>query len=126
MTGTHFLVNDQPDPEDLPDTLYLSDGSTNDVQVVRDASVGGPLSTGNPTIQLTAILPPGWTYLQVPDPGHGQFKLLRVVRSDGVEIWMSTNVWTTDRTFIGQGRKPNGQTRTYCTCWTTTAPVPTT
>ena len=106
-----FLVNDQPDPEDLPDTLYLSDGSTNDVQVVRDASVGGQLSTGNPTVQLTAILPPGWTYLQVPDPGHGQFKLLRVARSDGTEIWMGTNIWTTDRTFIGQGRKPKVQKR---------------
>jgi hypothetical protein len=101
-----FLVNDVPDPQALPDTLYLSDGSTNDVAVVQDASVQGQLAANNLSIQLIASVPPEWVYLQVPDPGNGQFKLQRVVRSDGVEIAFGTNVWTTDRTFIGQGRRP--------------------
>lgn len=101
-----FLVNDIFDPDNLPDTLYLSDGSTNDVQVVLDASTDAPASAGHLAVQLTASMPNGWVYLDVPDPGNGQFILQRVVRSDNVEIYMNTNVWTTDRTFIGGGRRP--------------------
>ena len=93
-------------PFDLPDTLYLSDGSTNPVLVVQDSTIVGQLSADNLSVQLTANVPSGWTYLNVPDPGNGQSDLVRVVRSDGVEIYFNTNVWTTDRTFIGQGKKP--------------------
>lgn len=100
-----FLVNDFPDPPlDLPDTLYLSDGTTNPVQVVTSGSVSGALSVGNLSVQLTASLPGGWAYLRVPDPGTSQFRLHRVVRSDGVEVYFGTNVWTTDRTYVGMGR----------------------
>jgi hypothetical protein len=51
-------------------------------------------------------MPGGWAYLQVPDPGNGQYTLTGVVRSDGVQIYFNTNVWTTDRTFIGGGHPP--------------------
>jgi len=102
-----FLVSDSlVPPLDLPDKLYLSDGSTSSVQVVQAASVVGQLAANNLSVQLNASLPGGWTYLDVPDPGSGQFDLVRVVRSDGVEISFNTNVWTTDRTFIGQGKAP--------------------
>ena len=102
-----FLVSESRlPPFDLPDTLYLSDGSTNQVQVVQDSTIVGQLSANNLSVQLNASTPTGWTYLNVPDPGNGQFDLTRVVRSDGVEIYFNTNVWTTDRTFIGQGKAP--------------------
>jgi hypothetical protein len=99
-------VNDDGDPDSLPDTLYLSDGATNSVSVVRQASVSGTLSTNSLSVQITASMPDDWTYLLIPDPGQGKFKLKRVVRSDNREIASGTNVWTTDRTFIGKGRKP--------------------
>jgi hypothetical protein len=101
-----FLVNDIADSRDLPDTLWLSDGSSNHVEVVTNATVTGTLSASNLQVQLTAAMPPGWTYLRVPDPADGRYRLASVVRSDNVVIGVDTNVWVTDRTFIGQGRRP--------------------
>lgn len=102
-----FLVNDIPDPPlDLPDTLYLSDGSTSAVQIVTSGTVLGALSPGSLVVTQTAVMPSGWSYLRVPDPGSGQYQLKRVVRSDGVQIYFGTNAWTTDRTFIGMGKAP--------------------
>jgi hypothetical protein len=101
-----FLVNDVPDTRDLPDTLYLSDGRTNLVQVVEAAVAGQAPSPDRLQTTLTADMPPGWVYLRVAEPSDGQLRLLRVARSDGREIAFGTNVWTTDRTFIGLGRRP--------------------
>ena len=101
-----FLVNDEPDLRDLPDTLYLSDGSTNSVAVVTNGLVTGTLSAGNLQVQLNAPLPGGWSYLRVADPGNGQYRLTGVRRSDNVVISVNTNAWVTDRTFLGQGTRP--------------------
>jgi hypothetical protein len=96
-----FLVNDVPDIRDLPDTIYLSDGTTASVAVVEAAQANGTL-----TKTLTATMPAGWNYLRVPEPSNGQLDLIRVVRSDGLEIPLDVNAWVTDRTFIGQGKRP--------------------
>ena len=101
-----FLVNDVPDAEDLPDFLYLSDGTTERVEVQREASIGGILDANNTSVSLTLTATDGWSYLRVPDPGRGEFRLLRVTRADGLVLALGTNVWTTDRTFVGNGRKP--------------------
>lgn len=101
-----FLVNDTPDPNDLPDALYLSNGTTNPVEVVTQAVMDAPPGAGHLAVQLLAPMPAGWVYLRVPEPGDGTFILKRVVRSDSVEVSFNTNVWTTDRTFIGVGRRP--------------------
>jgi hypothetical protein len=101
-----FLVNDVPDIRHLPDTLYLSDGTTNLVAVVTNGTVIGALSASSLVVTQTAAMPPGWVYLLVPDPGNGQYTLTRVVRSDGAQIYIGTNAWTTDRTFIGQEQRP--------------------
>jgi hypothetical protein len=96
-----FLVNDVPDLRDLPDTIHMSDGTTAPVAVVEAAQANGTL-----TKTLTATMPAGWTYLRVPEPSNGQLELIRVVRSDGLEIPLDVNAWVTDRTFIGQGQRP--------------------
>lgn len=101
-----FLVNDTPDPNDLPDALYLSDGTTNPVAVVTQSVTDAPPGAGHLAVQLLAPMPTGWAYLRVPEPGDGAYILKRVVRSDSVEVYFNTNVWTTDRTFIGVGRRP--------------------
>src|SRR6185436_16472988 len=76
-----FLVNGIPDLRDYPDTLWLSDGTTNSVAVVTNGVVTGALSGGNLQVQLSAALPGGWSYLRLPDPGHGQYRLTGVTRS---------------------------------------------
>ncbi|MBM3881941.1 MAG: DUF11 domain-containing protein, partial [Verrucomicrobia bacterium] len=101
-----FLVNDLPDLEDLPDTLYLSDGSTHPVQTVKAWTLDQPPGPGHLTVQLTTPMPAGWAYLRALEPSDGQYTLHRVRRADGVELYLKTNVWTTDRTFIGTGLPP--------------------
>ncbi len=102
-----FLVNGIPDARDLPDTLYLSDGRTNPVSVVETATVDAAPSAQHLVVQLTAPMLAGWTYLRVADPGNGAFILTNVVcTSNGARIPLGTNAWTTDRTFLGLGRRP--------------------
>jgi hypothetical protein len=106
VAGKHaFLVNDIPNLRDLPDTLWLSDGSSNHVQVVTNGVVTGVLSPANLQVQLSAALPSGWAYLRIPDPANGQYRLVSVTRSDSVGINVN-NAWVTDRTFRGQGTRP--------------------
>jgi hypothetical protein len=101
-----FLVNDIPDIHNFPDKLYLSDGSTNNVQVVTNDTVLGTLSPGNLHVQLNATTPGGWVYLNVPDPGNGMYTLVGIMRSDNTPIGLNTNAWVTDRTFIGLSKPP--------------------
>lgn len=93
-----FLVNDVPDSNNLPDTLYESDGSIASVSVATDSQTDGQVSMDHMQVQLTASMGPGWTYLQVPDPG-ADYRLGRVVRSDGKPVKLGLNAWTTDRSF---------------------------
>lgn len=108
-----LLVNDFPDLDDLPDTLYLSDGSVHPVSIVQTGAVSGVVSSGNLQVTLTTPLPTGWSYLRLADPANGRFRLARVVRSDGTELGVGTNVWTTDRTFVGGGRRPMKENRLH-------------
>ena len=101
-----FLVNDAPDAFDYPDTIHLSDGSTVSVTVLDVATVPAPIE-GALSVSLSAPgMGAGWTYLRIPDPGNGNFRLISVTRSDGLSIPLDVNFWTTDRTFIGQGHQP--------------------
>ncbi|HWI55633.1 MAG TPA: hypothetical protein VNZ22_00300, partial [Bacillota bacterium] len=93
-----FLANDLQDPDHLPDTLYFSDGSMAPVDLATSATVDAPASLNHLVVQLTTAMPTGWAYLQMLDPGPN-YRLYRVVRSDGREILVGTNVWTTDRSF---------------------------
>jgi hypothetical protein len=93
-----FLVNDIPDPDNLPDVLYLSDGSTGLVNVKTNATVDGPVGAGHLQVHVSFTATNGWNYLQVPDPGVG-YLLASVVRSDGKPIALTNDAWTTDRSF---------------------------
>lgn len=101
-----FLANDVADLLDYPDTLHLSDGTTEPVAVVVDGSFDTAPESGRLEVNLTTSVPAGWVYLRLPDPGQGRFQLSGVVRSDGVEIPFGDNAWTTDRTFLGNARRP--------------------
>ncbi|MRR10713.1 hypothetical protein EG831_11720, partial [bacterium] len=101
-----FLANDIPDLYDRPDTLHVSDGTVQPVSVVLEGTVSGEPTSANLQVQLTAAMPPGWTYLRGPDPADGKFRLAKVVRADGFEVPFGQNAWTTDRTFLGNARRP--------------------
>lgn len=92
-----FLVNDLPDANHTPDSIYLSDGRTEPVTLASGAQVNGEASAANRQVRLTASVSPGWCYLELPDPGRG-LSLSRVLRSDGREL-RPENVWRTDRSF---------------------------
>lgn len=99
-----FLANDVPDDDYLPDTLYNSDGSTAVVNAGVNTSVIGSLSAANLQIHLNSTVSSGWSYIRADDPGMDQFRLVRIIRSDGREIKVSDNAWTTHRTIrlVGQ------------------------
>ncbi|HNQ87025.1 MAG TPA: CARDB domain-containing protein [Verrucomicrobiota bacterium] len=101
-----FLVNDVPDLNDFPDTLWFSQGSTAPVAVATDGVTDGPVSTAKLTALLTAPLGAGWSYLRVPDPADARFRLREVRRADHSPVAVNTNVWRTDCTFIGLGLRP--------------------
>ena len=107
-----FLVNDVADPDNLPDRIYFSDGGSNLVTSITQASTDGPVSPGDLVVQLTATMPSGFVYLRVPEPGNAQYKLKSIVRSDSMPIVIGRNAWTTDRTFIA-GFRPRYENKLH-------------
>jgi len=93
-----FLVNDDADPNHLPDRIYLSDGTVAIVNLAANPQTTGTPTPGNLQAQLSATVTTGWNYFQLPDPGPS-YRLARVVRSDGREIPVPDSAWTTDRSF---------------------------
>ncbi|NCQ69135.1 MAG: tandem-95 repeat protein [Microcystis aeruginosa W13-16] len=94
-----FLVNDIPDPNFYPDTLYFSNGATAPVNVVTNATA----TINNQKAQIIVNVNSGWTYLHLTEPSNGSLEIAQVLRSDGTSIKLD-NVWTTDRTFPATGR----------------------
>jgi hypothetical protein len=93
-----FLVNDSPDPNNAPDVVYLSTGSNAPVSLGSNAVIDSAPATNDLQVQLMATMPSGWTYLRMTNPGP-DFRLVSVRRSDGKQIRIPENAWTTDRTF---------------------------
>lgn len=93
-----FLVNDIEDEDFLPDTLYNSDGTTAVVNISSDPVISGELRPDHLEVTLTGTSSSGWVYIQADDPGREIYHLQRVVRSDGREINVDENAWTTHRT----------------------------
>ncbi|MDB6058344.1 MAG: hypothetical protein JWO95_2188, partial [Verrucomicrobiales bacterium] len=115
-----FLVNNSHDTNGFPDTLYLSNGTTNPVQVVTSATIDGVVTDSHLQVQLTAPSVAGWSYLRIPDPGTNLYHLARIRRSDGVEISFGVNAWTTDRVFVGGGHRPVSDNRLHLLDYNTT------
>lgn len=100
-----FLVNDIANLQSLPDTLYLSDGTTQPVSVVQTATTDGAVTANHLQVHLTANFPAGFTYLLVPDPANGQYAVVGAQHSYGTSF-LTNNFYTTDRTFIGLAQPP--------------------
>ncbi|MCK5000127.1 MAG: hypothetical protein KAS23_11340, partial [Anaerohalosphaera sp.] len=109
-----FLTNDIPDVNDLPDHVFISDGSSEPVDVVTDASVNGTVTLEDLEVDLDIPqMPDGWTYIRLPDPGDNQFALVAVTRSDGAVIRLPDNAWLTHRVIREKGTDPYDRNRLH-------------
>ncbi len=104
-----FLTNEWEDPDfqALPDTLHLSDGRVETVTWMTEAAFDAVPTVEN--LQVTLTVDPsqvsGFRYLRADDPSDGLFRLVRVQRSDGVDLPVQ-NFWQTDRTFADPDKRP--------------------
>lgn len=93
-----FLCNDIEDADDLPDQIYFTDGTQEDVLMAQSTTA----AKQNGTTYILTVVPKqaGWTYANLLDPTSGKQKLLKVVRqSDGVEMPVD-NFWQTNRSLL--------------------------
>ncbi|MBN2473427.1 MAG: Ig-like domain-containing protein [Pirellulales bacterium] len=104
-TMPDFLVNDVEDPDDLPDTLYLSDGSIELVSVVAGRGYDGDVTPDDLVVGLWLEMAEGWNYARMTDPGGEDYRLVRVERADGGVLPLE-NFWQTDRTFDVPSHRP--------------------
>ena len=98
-----YLVNDIVDADDLPDILYFTDATQQELHMAESAEV----ERLSETEYLLTVTPSqaGWNYGFKNDPTNGRQKLSKVLRlSDGVELSVD-NIWQTDRT-LRDGKEP--------------------
>ena len=95
-----FAVNEEEDAQNLPDKLYLVDGTT------------APITIGSATTEqaedfvYTLTLnagSDGWTYAKVDDPTGGTATITEVLREDGTLLPMR-NIWQTWATLVDKKR----------------------
>lgn len=107
--GRGFLVNDIVDAADMPDGIYFTDATQEDVSIVTNATI-----TKQGDDYLLTVMPTqtGWNYGSLIDPTDGKQQIMSVTRmSDGKEIPLD-NVWRTDRT-LRDGKDPLVENRLH-------------
>jgi hypothetical protein len=94
---TDFLVNDDFDPQDVPDIIYFSQGnSTAEVIPASSGNFSSPVSA--PLFTNTLTVTPneeGWNYIKLEDPGYGQYDLVSVTRDVDGQMIPLNNAWLT-------------------------------
>ena len=88
-----WAVNEVEDTRNLPDILYLNDGTTQPIAVgtaTTSAIEGSPFEY---TLTLDASSN-GWTYAEVADPTGGSATITEVLREDGTLVPLR-NIWQT-------------------------------
>ena len=91
-----FLVNDNSDAYDMPDSIYFSHGGRTAVGIVDDISYDHVVTPLDTIVTLT-INPSriGWNYGVTSDPGVNKYDIVSCTRNiDNQEIPLS-NVWQT-------------------------------
>jgi hypothetical protein len=100
---TGFLANDITDAEDLPDILYLSDGTKSEVNIATN--VVFTKTDNNKYSMLVTPNKKGWNYGVFDDPGNGKLTLTSVILQSDNTIVSMRNFWQTDRT-LRDGKDP--------------------
>ena len=86
-----WAVNGEEDAQNLPDTLYLSDGTQEPIAIGEATVLEG--SAFEYQLTLTAATN-GWTYAKTADPTGGNATIIEVVREDGTIVPLR-NIWQT-------------------------------
>ena len=95
-----FAVNEVEDEQNLPDKLYLVDGTTAPINI----GTGTTQNTGENLYTLTLEAgSDGWTYAKTADPSNGEATLVEVTREDGTVVPLR-NIWQTWATLIDRKR----------------------
>jgi hypothetical protein len=91
-----FLVNDNPDAYDTPDSIYFSHGGKTSVGVVDDISFDHLVSPSDTVVTLT-VEPSrvGWNYGVTDDPGMNQYDIVSCIRNNDNQVIPLNNVWLT-------------------------------
>lgn len=91
-----FLVNDNPDAYDTPDSIYFSNGGKTSVGVVDDISFDHYVSPSDTIVTLT-VEPSriGWNYGVTDDPGMNQYDIVSCIRNNDNQDIPLNNVWLT-------------------------------
>ena len=91
-----FLVNDIVDAEDMPDQVYFTDATQQNVTLVADLDIS---KQSDAEYLLTAYTAQnGWNYGSLFDPTNGKQKLVSVIRQSDGKVLPVDNIWQTDRT----------------------------
>lgn len=86
-----WAVNEEEDTQNLPDKLYLSDGTTAPIAIGSASVLEGSPFEYTLTLDASAA---GWTYAKVADPTEGTATITEVVREDGTVLPLR-NIWQT-------------------------------
>ena len=89
-----FLVNDIPDENNYPDSIFFSDGRRTSVGVVESMSFDKYVTSHDTIVTLT-VNPSrvGWNYGETEDPGRNHYELVSCTRNnDGQDIPLN-NIW---------------------------------
>lgn len=107
--GRGFLVNDIVDAEDMPDFVYFTDATQENVSIATNATI---IQQGDGYLLTVMPTQAGWNYGSLMDPTNGKQQIMSITRmSDGKEIPLD-NVWRTDRT-LRDGKDPIVENRLH-------------
>ena len=117
-----FLVNDTTNVDALPDNVYSSTGPVFPVTSLTNVTVTGTLSGTQSNVTATVAAPPGWVYLQFPDPSGGTMTIASVHA-----LRRRQPAGRAQRLADARARSTccRRSRRTWCICLTTTPPAPT-
>ena len=107
-----FLVNDVPDENNTPDSLYFSQGGRTEVKPVQSISFDHYVEElavdPDEVVQITLTIQPssaGWNYGVVDDPGGEKFELGGIKRNSDNTFLPMQNLWSTSVT-LRDGEDP--------------------
>lgn len=91
-----FLVNDNPDAYDTPDSIYFSHGGKTSVGVVDGISFDHYVTPQDTIVTLTLVPSRvGWNYGVTDDPGSDMYEIVSCIRNNDNQEIPLNNVWLT-------------------------------
>lgn len=91
-----FLVNDVPDANNYPDSIYFSHGGRTAVKTAQGIGFDHYVEPLDTIVTLTVNpASTGWYYGVTDDPGRDKYEILKCVRNSDSQLIPKNNVWET-------------------------------